>query len=201
MHHLYIMGNHGFETSACRPDQGHPLTGWTLDCVNDDHFDLDGIDCPDCKGSIYFEAAERIVMLECLRNHDLIGQLLDKIGQERITRRLGDHSVITEAMTNREKLKAVSATLSHEEKVEHLARIHDMVSDTCLSCGGSLAHNEHAENCLGPDPDEWHLKMSAEQVDAELRVCGTDPVASAKKFRTLIDGLMAKAKARVENPD
>lgn len=187
MLHLDVLGK-----AACGADGGqrHSYT--------DPEFSLDLIDCPACKSTLFFEAAERLVMSQPNEAVSLIDRLLQKSGHSRISGILGDPSVETEGMTRRERFKARSATMSAAESAEHLARINDMVRDTCPSCGGSIKHQEHSEDCLGPDPDDWHGKLTDEQVDAELRVQGIDPVASKAKFREHLDRLAQKALAKIE---
>lgn len=182
MTHLRIL-QHGI---ACKPD--NPCVHSGVKTVTWER--LDDVDCEGCRASIHWEAAERVAMERAHHQHDLISKLVQKTGQERITGPLAPDAKLTEDMSNAEKLRAMTDAMTPEEKVEAVARWNDLSRDTCPSCGGSIKHEEHSEDCLGPDPDKWQL--TDEQVRAELMVLGTDPDAAAKRLRERLDKLVAK---------
>jgi len=92
-------------------------------------------------------------------------------------------------MHPRVRLQKRHASMSPNEKIEALARIHDCVNDSCPSCGGSIFKCDHEDHCLGPDPDKWHETMSDEQVTADLRVLGINVVDALDRFRRFMDDL------------
>lgn len=159
--------------------------------------DFDDIDCDPCKGTRFYAAAERIAAQQAHHTTGLLDRLLES--HTRIDGPLGDRSVLTEDMTPGERLKALSATVSPERKVEWLHRISDMVNDTCPGCGGSLKYDEHAEDCPGPDPEKWEL--TDEQIDAELRVLGIDPEPAKARLMRTMDEAIAKRKAALEQKE
>jgi hypothetical protein len=130
-----------------------------------------------------------------------VRDLLSRAGHKRIQEPLGDASAIKPGMTPRERLLARRATMTDAEKMESLARITDLVEDTCDYCGGSLSEFDHDEDCQDPDQIEWRrIKgMSSEELDAELREAGLDPEKSRAKFRAMLDDLQAKAEARIKD--
>lgn len=182
MTHLRIL-QHGI---ACKPDGPHAHKG--VEVVNWE--DLDDVGCEECRASIYWDAAERVAMQKAHHQHNRLAKTLE--GQPRIKGRLAPNAPLNDDMTNAEKLRAMSAAMTPEERVEAVARWNDLAVDTCPSCGGSIKHDDHSNDCLGPDPDQW--KLSDEQVRAELMVLGIDPDIAARKFRRRINKLVAEAK-------
>jgi len=173
---------------ACQPEDtnlhnGKGIVSWER---------LDEVDCDECKASIYFEAAERMANVKALQSAALAKEIALNAAQPRIPGRLGASAVYTEDMTPADRLRARAAAMTPEEKIESLTRIVEFAEDTCPSCAGSIQHDEHSEDCLGPDPDQWHEKLTDEQVRAELMVAGVDPDKAASRFRTFLDGLEKK---------
>jgi len=149
---------------------------------------VDLVDCEACKATELFAAAMRICNREAYYAQQDLRDLLAKLPHERIKGPLGDHSVIKEGMSRAERAKAVSAAMTPEEKVEHVARMNDMCVDTCPGCGGSIMEDDHDDDCLGSDPDQWEL--TDEQQAAETRVYGVE-------FEQAVDSLMERFKKMV----
>jgi len=154
---------------------------------------FDDIDCDRCKATPYYAAADRIAMENARASADFFRALAG--GAPRISRALGDRSVIKPGMTKGEQLKAVHETFTDEERAEAMHRWADQIEDTCPSCGGSIGQDDHSDDCRGPDPARWDL--TDEEIRADLLVQGIDPDAAAKRFRAILDGYQREAEARI----